>query len=139
MDYTALRAELLNDPAALGYAALGDQAAADRLNATDTGRTLNRTNVPTTEVLGAIADAAWPAVASASESKLLAILGMPYVDASNTNIRAILGAIFPTGGSTGATRTALLALATRVVSRQEELRLGVVTAGDVQRARAGSW
>ena len=136
MDYPALRNELLNDPVALGYAGKTDQQAADLLNSTTTGRTLPRTSVPTTEVLGAILNTDWPAAASASESKLRAILGMPFVDASNGNIRGLFQAIFAAGTTT---RTNLLALANRTVSRAEELGFGVVLAVDVNRARSGMW
>lgn len=136
MDYPALRTELTTDPVALGYAPLTDQAAADRLNATTTGRTLPRANVPTTEVLGAIVNTEWPAAGSLSADKLARILAMPYVDASNTRIRALIGDIFAAG--TGS-RTNLLALGTVTVSRATELGLGAVAALDVNRARAGVW
>lgn len=136
MNYSALRAELLDDPLAWGYATLSNGAAAARLNALDTGRAAARTRVENTEVFNAIVNADWPAAGSVSESKLLALLAMPYVDASNANTRAIIGAIF---GANTATRANLLALATRPVSRAEELGLGAVSAGDVALARGGVW
>jgi hypothetical protein len=48
-------------------------------------------------------------------------------------------ALRPNAGATVATRTALLALSTRAVSRTEELGLGAVLAVDVARARGGVW
>ena len=140
MDYAKLRTELTTDPVALGYAGLTDQAAADKLNALDTGRTRNRTAVPVQEVFNAIDDGAWPST-TILQDKLRGILGMPVVDASNTNTRGIFGAIFPNSAPTANTRTRLLALATETVSRATELGLGTVTAGDVNLARAktGGW
>ena len=143
MDFRALANEISNDPVALGYAGKTDSQIADLLNATNTGRTLNRTQVPTTEIMGAISSAtpsnAWPAVASKQESMLLAILGMPYVDASNTNLRLIFGEIFPNSGNTATTRANLLALGSQTVSRAVEIGLGIVLTSDVTKAKSGSW
>lgn len=139
MDYAALHTEISTDPVVLGYAGKTDQQIADLLNSLTTSRTLPRTRVDTTDILGAIQDSAWPAVASTAESKLRAILSMPSVDATSTNIRAMLGTIFPNSGNTATTRANLLALATRVVSRQEELGLGPVVAIDVTRSNSGVW
>lgn len=138
MNYPVLRAELLTDPVALGYAALSDQAAADKLNATNTGRTRPQTDVPVQEVFNAIDNAAWPSTAILQD-KLRGVLSMPVVDASNTNTRGILGAIFPASGVTLATNGRLLALGTETVSRAVELALETVLLVDVARARAGVW
>lgn len=135
MDYTALRSELTTDPVSLGYSGLSDQLAADKLNATNTGRTLPRHNVPTTEVLGAIVSSEWPAVASVAESKLQTILGMPFVDASNSNITSLFASVF----AAGTTRTNLQALAIETVSRATELGLGPVLPVEVKLARSGAW
>lgn len=139
MDYRALHAELTTDPLALGYSGLNNASAANKLNALDTGRTVNRTRVDVAEVFSAIDDGAWPAVNSQAAHKLQVVMGMPFVDASNTNTRGILGAIFPNSGATVNTRNRLLALSTQTVSRATELGLGVVTEGDVAQARSGSW
>lgn len=138
MDNTKLRSELLSDPAILGLSGLSDALAAAKLNAVDTGRTLSRIAVPASEILGAIDDGAWPST-TILQDKLRNILSIDPIDASNVNIRGILGAIFPNSGGTAATRTRLLALGTRTVSRAEELGLEVVTTGDVTRARSGVW
>jgi hypothetical protein len=137
-DYRLLRDELINDPVGLGYSGLSNGAAAARLNATDTGRTLPRSRVEVTEIFNAIDDGAWPATAILQD-KLRGILAMPFIDASNTNTRGIFGAIFPNSGATAATRGRLLALSTRTVSRAEELGLGLVNEGDVALARGGEW
>lgn len=137
-DYTRLRTELTTDPLALGYAPMTDQQAADRINATNTGRTRNRTAVPASEVLGAIDNAAWPSTAILQD-KLGRVLSINPIDASNTNIRSVLGAVFPAGGQTGATRDRLLALGSETISRAAELNLGTVNAEDVRVARSGVW
>lgn len=138
MDYAVLRAELLTDPLPLGYGPLNDGAVAAKLNATDTGRTRARTRVEITEVFNAVDNGAWPSTAILQD-KWRAILSMPFVDASNTNTRGILGAIFPNTGATAATNGRLLALATQTVSRATELGLESVAAADVAAARAGVW
>lgn len=151
MDYAALRAELSNDPVALGYklaagaapnpyvsGTMTDDQAAALLNSLTTGRTQSRTAVSTTQVLGAVLSSEWPATSSASESKLRAILGMPVVDASSPNIRTLFSDIFAAGTTS---RTNLLALATQPISRAQELGLPPVTVGDVTLARtkSGGW
>ena len=136
MDYGKLRTELTTDPVALGYSGLSHAAAAAKLNATDTGRTLPRTAVPVAEIFNAIVNADWPAVGSQAESKLMALLQMQSIDASHANTRAIIGSVFGAGTQT---RTNLLALGSRTVSRAEELGLGLVTEGDVAIARGGGW
>lgn len=142
MNFPALRTELTTDPVALGYSGLTDVQAAAKLNALDTGRTLPRTNVPVAEIYNAIVNADWPDPGAAgtrvAESKLRGLLAMQTIDASNANTKAIIAAIFGAGTTT---RANLLALATRTVSRAEEIGLGVVTAGDVGLARAkdGGW
>lgn len=138
MNYTVLRAELLADPIPLGYSGLTDALAAAKLNATDTGRSQNRTAVPPSEIFNAIDNGAWPTTAIL-QNKLAVVLAMPTIDASNANTRGILGSIFPASGVTQNTNTRLLALSSRVISRAEELGLEPVTQLDVNRARSGVW
>jgi hypothetical protein len=130
-----LRSELLNDPLGWGYAAMSNAQAADKLTATNTGRTVPRTEVPVREVFNAIVNADWPAQ-SANQDKLAACLNMQSLDMSNANTRGILASIFPAGSQT---RTNLQALASRPVSRAEELGIGIVTEGMVSQARSGVW
>lgn len=152
MDYAALRVELAGDPLTVAnaaswntgtgykrpYAQLDDATAAQKLNAVDTGRTVPRTTVGKNELLGAIVDAEWPTTAIL-QNKLLTIFSCDTIDASNTNVKGIFAAIF---GPATVTRTNLLALGARVVSRAEELGLSPpspVTANDVKLARSGNW
>jgi hypothetical protein len=135
VDYQILQAELTSDPVPLGYAGLNDTQAAAKLNATNTGRTAARRAVTKNELLSAIVPSEWPSTAL-PQNQLLCIFSCDTVDASNTNVRALFGAIFPAGS---ATRTNLLAIGTVAISRGVELGIGQVTPVDVGRARAGVW
>lgn len=140
MDYARLRAELLGtEPGSLGYTGLSDQAAADKLNALDTGRTVPRTLIPTWEMREAIVRTEYAALVTADRQWLGEIvLSGENVTAGPGNIRTGLLAIFAAGS---VTRANLAALQTRTVSRADELGLGVVTAGDVglARTKTGGW
>lgn len=134
MDLVALHNEIVNDPVTLGYAGKTDQQVADLLNSLTTGRTRNRTSVTKNEILAAMRNVDYPTTSANDQirwNKLNLVLSTDTIDASSTNIRDVFSAIF--AGT--ATLTALNALATRIVSRAEELGLGPITAGDVQQAR----
>lgn len=135
MNFRVLHEELVADPLGFGYSTLSDTETANKLNATTTGRTLARTAIPKREVLNAIVNAEWPGTAIL-QNKLLVIMSVDFLDASNPNVQGVIGSIFGAGTQT---RANLLALANRTVSRAEELGLGVVLATDVSRARAGGW
>lgn len=140
IDYAALKNEIQNDSMGLGYKNPDttwktDQVITDLMNSLTTGRTVLRTAVQTREIYMAIDDGAWPTVALL-QHKLQCLLDQPTIDASNANTRGIIGAIFPASGGTLNTRTRLLALQNRTVSRAEELGLGTVRVSDVTKARA---
>jgi hypothetical protein len=149
VDYVVLRNELLNDPVPLGYklnpggkdntyvsGAMTDQAAADKLNATNTNRTLTRDVIATWEMKEAIVQSEYAAASTANRQWLDMILSGESVNNKPGNIRTGLLAIF---GTTSATRANLIPLQTRVVSRAEEIGLEPVTTGDVGKARANYW
>jgi len=138
MDFQALRTELLTDPLALGYSTQTDTQAAATLNSLTTGRTVNRTGVPTDEVLGAIQAADWPTTATLQNQLECILVGSSAsgVNAANTNIRAMFSTIF--AGKT-TTLNALNALGTMTVSRATEIGLGTITVHDVTVARSGVW
>lgn len=109
------------------------------MNATNTGRTVPRTLIPTWEMREAIVRTEYAALATADRQWLGEIvLSGENVTAGPGNIRTGLLAIFAAGSTT---RTNLNALQTRIVSRAEELGLGTVTPGDVELARtkSGGW
>lgn len=138
--YQALALEIRTDPLtasnAVGwnngstykrpYAQMSDAEIATKLMAMDTGRTIARTAVPASEVLGAIANADWPST-GANQDKLARVLSINPIDASNINIRGIFSAIF---AANSGTITRLNALSSRPSSRAEELGLGGPITGD---------
>lgn len=138
IDYNALKTEINTDPLTLGYSGKTDQAVADLLNlapgSPGAGRQIVRTAVPIAEIYKQIDDGAWPSTAIL-QHKLQCLLMQPTVDASNTQTRSIIGAIFPASGGTQATRDRLLALENRPASRAEFLFGTTVFAWDVARAR----
>jgi hypothetical protein len=140
MNYALLRLELTTDPVSLGYSTLNDIEAANKLNATDTNRTIPRTSVAASEVIGCIDNAAWPSTAL-EQNKLSLILSIDPIDINNNNIRGVLGAIFPNSSPTLQTRQRLLSLGIEIVSRAIELKLGHVVIGDVTlaRSKSGGW
>jgi hypothetical protein len=136
VDYPKLKAELTNDPLALGYSGMNDQIAANKLNATDTGRTQVRNSVSKLEIFKGIVNSEWPTTAIL-QNKLQTMFALDTIDPSNANIQAIITSIFAAGT---ATRANIIAMATQTVSRATELALGeVVSAGHVQQARSGNW
>jgi len=129
-----LRDELRLDPLARGYAGMTDQQAADSLNAVK--RAIPRTSIGGKDLLACTTVAELVALTAANRDVYLALIQMDSLDITNANVRNILGALFAAGTTT---RTNLVALgsSTVAVSRAGELGLGEVTAGEVQRARAG--
>lgn len=153
VDLTALRTELQNDPASLGYAALltagSDQGLADALNLRRASIQVRRADIAPAEIAGAIAVADYTALPGtptaaqlSTERRFLAwltgIMAVPTLrllndDGTDGPAIANFKAMFAAG--TG-TLTRLSALASRTGSRAEQLfGTGVgVTALDVARA-----
>lgn len=127
-----LRTELLDDPLARGYAGMSDSAAAVDLNTKY--RTRQRTQMDSAEIYENIDTAEFQGKTDAQKVYVRDILGLGtgvHIGAGS-KARNVFVAIFG-GGS--ATIINLLAAATEAISRAEELGLGVITAGDVYRAR----
>lgn len=139
MDLAALKAELLTDPTALGYApsrtAGDDVTLASVINAARAAITIRRADITPTELVNVIDVAdytalpASPTVAQLStERRLLAWLSGAMAasgairllndDGTNAPAVANLQAMFPAGSGT---RTRILALAVRQGSRAEQL------------------
>lgn len=134
---TALRNEIQNDPAGLGYAAMvaagADGAIAEALNEVRAGApyAIYRTDVPVQDVVAAIAPADFTALTAIQLSRLQLLFLGGLVNAANTNTRQILQAIF--SGASAGTVAAMAAVATRQGSRAEVLwgANAHVTADDV--------
>lgn len=137
MNLTALKTEVQTDPTALGYAAYLATGSlspiVDLLNAPRAGVTVFRGVIPSYEIVNATEPTEWAALSSAEKQRYQTLTGAGQVDVSNANVRAAFSAMFAAGT---ATRAALVALASRVGSRAEQLfGAGVaVTADDVARA-----
>lgn len=115
----ALKAELLNDPKALGLVGMTDAQAAAKLNQLGaSGETITITGViEAWRVINAIDATEYGALTAAEKTRLQTITGAGFVDPNNTNVRNAFAAMF----APGTTRTALLALATPSCSRGEKL------------------
>lgn len=141
MIYEALKAEINADPLTLGYNVGGktDQQIADLLNSLTTGRTLARTSISQLEFANAVGDADFPAT-GILQSKFQFLYSQSQINPNNTQMVAMIKAVFPTNT---ATWTRLVAVAVPTVSRATELGLGAgmtgVTALDVNKAKSGLW
>lgn len=134
--YSALKAELQNDPASLGlvapYSAGNDAQCADILNAVRQTIDINRGVIPTYEVADATVQSDWTALSTAEKQRYQSILAMGLVNTASANMRAAFQQMF---GPTTATRANLVALLTRKGSRAEQLFGQPVTPMDIAYAR----
>lgn len=144
---TDIAAEISIDPAGLGYAALItaptndpelitkdpaqhaiNQAIADKLNATDTGRTRAVTSVTKSQVLNAIADIDLSLI----NNQITVAFQLDNLDPNDPKLITMFTNVF---SNTNGTLTNLQALQNETVSRAVEMSWGVVDAGYVAMAR----
>lgn len=130
MNLQDLKDELTNDPLARGYSGMGDEAAADSLNAPD--RQPNRETLDAGLLVASIVRSEYAAL-QAAEKDYLRLIAMAQSLPLTATVKAELAAIFGQGTTT---RANLLALLKRTGSRAEELGLGRVTPSDVAKAKA---
>jgi hypothetical protein len=143
MDYVALKAEILTDPTARGYAGKEDNAVAVLLNAVQLGILIKRDNIAPNEILEAIHSNDLPANAAASISfcswfeSLTQLRAIRLINDDGTNTK-VLGNLTRFLTDTNQSQTRIQALATRTGSRAEQLfgRNVIVTDQDVAIARA---
>ena len=121
-----LKAELTTDPLGRGYAGMTDAQAAASLLAKD--RSVDKTSMTAAEIYEAINRAEYVALVAAEKSEVNIVLGLggDISVITGSKARAVLLQAFP-GGS--ATRTALVAAVSRLVSRAEEIFGGDVNYG----------
>lgn len=129
----ALASELANDPAGLGYTGKTSVQIAVLLNART--QTTERLVIPSYEVIEATVPSEWVALTAAEKQRYQTIISAGQVMVKGPNTRATFAAMFGPGT---ATRANLAALQGTTASRADVLGLGPVTAGDVERALAGS-
>lgn len=130
MNLVDLKAELTNDPLSRNYAAMGDEQAADSLNAPD--RTPNRETTDAGTLLGAMVRSEYDALATASKDYVRIVLATAGPIPLTPTFRANMAAMFAAGSTT---RANFLALQSRQGSRAEELGLGRISPSDVANAR----
>ena len=145
IDYVALKSELLNDPAGLGYsvpiAAEDDPAVADMINLIRSGTaadgksySLFRKDIQPKEIVNCIASADFAGSTQLQIAKLNLLFVSNPIDASLTNVRANFQGIF--SNASAGTIAALAAVAVRNGSRAEVLfGYGVnITSSDIATA-----
>ena len=130
MNLVALKSELTTDPLARGYAGMNDEAAANSLNTKD--RPVLRKVIPTYEIFEAIIPSEFDALTAPIKARVQMLLGLGQISVNGANAKLTLLGAF-NGGSN--TRAALIALATQLGGRGDELWLGLVTPLDVADAR----
>lgn len=130
MDLGALKAELTTGHPDTGAYSGDATAAAAELNAEN--RTGNRESVSGSEVLNAIDEPEFLALTDAQRQRVWNLLHLGTLDPWGMEAKLLLG-IF---GAGSATIAALTVVRVEPISRAQELGLGEVTAGHVQRARA---
>lgn len=115
LDKQAIKNEITNDPANLGFAGKTDAQVAALVNAP--GRQVQRGLIPSYEVINATVPAEWAALTAQEKQRYQTITGAGQVDVTNANTRNTFAAMF----AAGPTRTALAALQFRSGARWEEL------------------
>ena len=137
IDLSALKAELLADPSALGYQAQREagntQALADLLNQVRGSISIARSVINSYEIINAIVPADWTSLTAAEKQRIELITGAGQVDVQNTNVRNQFLAAFGPGTTT---RTNLANLQTRTGSRAEQLFGSGVSVGSSDVAAA---
>lgn len=137
MDHRALRAELLNDPAGLGYAPLiasgSDALLAARLNDPLSGYTVSRGVVPAYAVTSAIPASEFSLLPPANREYLSMLVSAGEVNLdgqTRTDVKNLFG-------TNTQARANLTALADRLGSRGEQLGFGLITDTDIAVALRG--
>lgn len=150
MSLVILRAELLNDPVALGYAGKTDQQCLDLLAAKNRSRFKALVIMDLLEWAGAsqrylaLKDAA--NVAANSQTKnmcavFLLLLGGPpgaALDLKNQSFKNMVDALVTASVLSAADRAALNTMATENINRFAELGIPEYQLGDITRARTGT-
>lgn len=133
MSEQTLRDELANDPLARGYSGMTVEGVLSSLTAVD--RTVSVGTLEAAEIFEAINIGEYQTLTAGTKSGVALILGLsgPINVGSPSNARTILANAF---GAATVTRTALLNLIDRSVSRAQELGIaGWLTGGRIMKAR----
>lgn len=136
ISYTSLKAEILADPVALGYATLWssgqDFKLAELMNTVQSNLTVHSGLIQSYLLVNAVLPSDWTGTTPIERSRFQSMVAAGQVDTANANVRTALTALFPLGTSS---RSALLSLTTRTGSRAEQLFGQPVTSNDIAQAR----
>lgn len=130
MDYQALKTELTTDPLTRGYSTMSDLEAANDLNTVY--RTRNVTAFSATEVLQAVDATEYAALEAAEKDVFWGLMGMGTLNPWGVEA-SIFTQLFGGGSQT---ISDLQDMRVENISRADELGLGIVNEGDVNKARA---
>jgi len=131
MDLQALKTELNTDPNGVGYAALSDEAAAEKFKLTN--RPVNRESIDGGLLASAIVRSEYAALNAADKDYVRLLCATATPIPLTASFKTEVGGVFGAGTQT---RTNFLALLKRTGNRAEELGLGgVPTTSDIANAR----
>lgn len=139
MTIAALKTEIDTDPKTLGYAALrtqtnGPEAVANKLNELNTvpADTIFKSYVPLEDMLAEIVFSEYTAWTAAQKTNIDQFFRGVKMKTGSANMRTTLAGVIPVGAS----RTALIAMASRTASRAQVLwgEFAFVTPNDVSAA-----
>lgn len=130
-NYAAIADEINADPLSRGYSAMSDQEVADSLNVVN--RSVPVEEVPSSALIEATTTSDWTGVGATDREKYTQMITGGSINPSGPNTQSHIADIF---GDPSGTLANVVALASRAVSRAEEVGLGEVTFPDVNIARA---
>jgi hypothetical protein len=131
-----IKTELDTDPLVRGYAGMDAVQAANSLNNTGSpdGRTVIKDRISGADAFAATIDTEFDALTPADRTEWLQICAISELEPHNAKPAAST-VIRLFGGGSG-TVTALQSLREEVISRGQEIGVGLVVPGDVENARA---
>ena len=130
MNLAVLKAEITNDPMALGYAGKTAEQICDLLNAKTRSKHVEL--LQPTQILNSVVYAEWTSKTVTQQQTIWNLLGMGALNPWGIEA-TIFTAVF---GAGSATIMALAALRVQAINRAEELELETVYAGHINEARA---
>lgn len=126
-----LKQELLTDPLVRGYSGMTDSQALTSLNTVNIS--VDVETVEGWQLWGATDVTEWGALSAANRSFWQTLLTQQQIRVKDQSVRDNVLALF---GAGTATRTALIALQTRLISRREQLELPPLGLHHIAAARA---
>ena len=122
--------EITNDPLTRGYAGMTDLDIAQSLNAAD--REVNRTSISGSELLGLADSTEYSNLTDIQRDNWLALCGVDSINPSGSAVQLVVSI----WAGNPLTVAALQSARVELISRAQELGLGLINEGDVNHARA---